>query len=106
MKLIRKGNKQEAIVSEVVLKRIQPYDRDLYKSYMTGEKEEENMPCDFFYSDKGSKNILPWFGITISYFASLKAVYFCRHLRDHRTDYRWLAVTFFLKKYLMYRNND
>ena len=36
-------------------------------------------------------------GITVSYFASLKGVYFCKHLRDHHRDYRWL-VTFFPKK--------
>ena len=102
LKLIRKGSKREAIVSEVVEKRIKLCLPNLYKSLMEGKKDlkevEENMRCDFLYSWEGRGEIFPWFGINISYFASLKAVYFCRHLRDHRMDYRWLAVTFFPKK--------
>ena len=108
LKLIRKGSKHEAIVSEVVLKRIQLLTQSLYESIMrkTDEEVEKKMRFDFLYSSERTKEILPWFGINISYFAGLKAVYFCRHLRNHHMDYRWLAVTFFLKKYPMYRNNE
>ena len=93
LKLIRKGSKREAIVSEVVEKKIKVCSQSLYQKLMerkTNLKEvEEYMRCDFLYSWKGRGEIFPWFGINISYFASLKAVYFCRHLRDHRMDYRW-----------------
>ena len=110
LKLFRKGSEREAIVSEVVEKKIKLYDPDIYQSFMEGKKDwkevEEYMTCDFWYSSQGRIKIFPWSGMNISYFASLKEVYFCRHLRDHRIDYRWLAVTFFLKKYPMYRNND
>ena len=92
LKLIRKGSKREAIVSEVVEKKIKVCSQNLYEMLMDGKtnlKEvEEYMRCDFLYSWKGRGEIFPWFGINISYFASLKAVYFCRHLRDHRMDYR------------------
>ena len=102
LKLIRKGSKREAIVSKAVEKKIKLCLPNLYKSLMEGTKDlkevEEYMKCDFLYSWNGRGEIFPWFGINISYFASLKAVYFCRYLRDHRMDYRWLAVTFFPKK--------
>ena len=96
LKLIRRGSKHQAIVRKDVIKKIQQFDPNLYESLMTrkkdGEKEEGKIQCDFLYSPDGK--ILPNSpGITISYFSSLKAVYFCRHLRDHRRDYLWLAVT-------------
>ena len=110
LKLIRKGSKREAIVRKVVLKKMVAFDPDLYENLLTKKidwmEAEEHMKCDFLYSSKGRKEIFQCFGINISYFAGLKAVYFCRHLRNHRMDYRWLAVTFFLKKYPMYRNNE
>ena len=97
-KLIRKGTKYQAINRDVLAKRIHPYDPDVYEKYMTekkegkeekrkeekerkkkkGERKEEEKRIDFVYCSKG--NILPRYGITISYFISLKAVYFCRHL--------------------------
>ena len=110
LKLIRKGSKHEAIVSKVVEKRIQVLTQSLYESIMDRKtdwkKVEKKLGFDFLYFSETRKEILPWFGINISYFAGLKAVYFCRHLRNHHMDYRWLAVTFFLKKYPMYRNNE
>ena len=73
-----------------------PFDPNLHEIPMPtkkdGKKGEGKIQCDFWYSPDGK--ILPNSqGITISYFFSLKAVYFCRHLRDHRRDYLWLAVT-------------
>ena len=92
LKLIRRGSKHQAIVRKDVIKKIQQFDPNLYESLMTRKKEEGKIQCDFLYSPDGK--ILPNSpGITISYFSSLKAVYFCRHLRDHRRDYLWLAVT-------------
>ena len=92
LKLIRKGSKREAIVSEVVEKKIKLCLPDLYQNLIEGKKDlkevEEYMMCDFLYSSEGRGEIFPWFGINISYFASLKVVYFCRHLRDYRMDYR------------------
>nr|XP_058941799.1 uncharacterized protein LOC131770104 [Pocillopora verrucosa] len=55
----RKGSKREAIVSEVVEKKIKLCPPDLYKSLMEGKKDLKEVE-------------------------NLKAVYFCRHLRDHR----------------------
>ena len=92
LKLIRRGSKHQAIVRKYVRKKIQQEDKNLYQSVMAGKKEEGEIQYDFLYSPDGK--ILPNSpGITISYFSSLKAVYFCRHLRDHRRDYLWLAVT-------------
>ena len=92
LKLIRRGSKHQAIVRKDVIKKIQQFDPNLYESLMTRKKKEGKIQCDFLYSPDGK--ILPNSpGITISYFSSLKAVYFCRHLRDHRRDYLWLAVT-------------
>ena len=92
LKLIRRGSEHQAIVKKYVRKKIQPVDPNLYESLLTGRKEEGEIQYDFLYSPDGK--ILPNSpGITISYFSSLKAVYFCRHLRDHRRDYLWLAVT-------------
>ena len=97
LKLIRRGSKYQAIVRKDVIKKIQPFDPNLYERLMTREISEWDIKYDFWYSPDG--NILPHLpGIIISYFSSLKAVFFCRHLRDHRMDYRWLAVTFFPKK--------
>ena len=110
LKLIRKGSKHEAIVSKVVQERIQSFSQYLIESNMErktdGKKVEKEKKVDFLYFSEDITVILPYFGNNISYFAGLKAVYFCRHLRNYHMDYRWLAVTFFLKKYPMYRNNE
>ena len=51
--------------------------------------ERNKLHWNVFNFNLLNRNILSHLGITILYFASLKAVYFCRHLRDHRMDYRW-----------------
>ena len=69
LKLIRRGSKYQAIVRKDVIKKIQPFDPNLYKSLMTRKKEEGKIQCDFWYSPEG--NILPLLpGIIISYFSS------------------------------------
>ena len=98
LKLIRRGSKHQAIVRKDVIKKIQPFDPNLYERLMKREISEWDIKYDFWYSPEDRGNILPYLGITISYFAGLKAVYLCRHLRDHHMGYRWLAETFFPKK--------
>ena len=99
LKLIRRGNERRAIVRRRVRQKIKPFDKNLYEKLMKGNLSERDIQCDFWYYPEGRGNILPYLsGITVSYFASLKGVYFCKHLRDHHRDYRWLAVTFFPKK--------
>ena len=98
-KFIRRGNERRAIVRRRVRQKIKPFDKNLYEKLMKGEISERDIQCDFWYYPEGKGNILPYLsGITVSYFASLKGVYFCKHLRDHRKDCRWLAITFFPKK--------
>ena len=59
LKLIRKGSKREAIVSEVVEKKIKLCPPDLYKSLMEGKKDlkevEKYMRCDFFVLLEGQR---------------------------------------------------
>ena len=91
-KLIRGGSKHQAIIRKDVIKKIKPY--DLYDKLMNEEISEWDIIYDFWYSPEG--DILPQSpGTTISYFVSLKGVYFCRHPRDHRGDFRWLAIRSF-----------
>ena len=97
-KLIRRGSKHQAIVKKDVIKKIQPFDPNIYERLMKREISEWDIKYDFWYSSEDRGNILPHLGIAISYFASLKAIYPCRHLRDHHMDYRWWAETFFPKK--------
>ena len=86
-KFIVRGNTQQAIIDEHVRQKIGAFDPDLYERLRRGEIEKEDIPYDFWFSTEG--NILPHSrGITISYFASLNGVYFCRHLRDHRRYYQ------------------
>ena len=65
LKLIRKGSKREAIVSEVVEKKIKLCPPDLYKSLMEGKKDlkevEKYMRCDFLYSWKGRDFSMVWY---------------------------------------------
>ena len=89
---------EQAIVRKDVIKKIQPFDPNLYERLMKREISEWDIKYDFWYSPEDRGNILPYLGITISYFAGLKAVYLSRHLRDHHMGYRWLAETFFPKK--------
>ena len=93
---IRWGCNRQAIVRRRVKKKIKPFDPNLYESLMKGEIGEEKIPYDYWYSLKDRGIILPHSpGTTISYFASLKGVYFCRHPRDHRGDFQWLAARSF-----------
>ena len=91
------GEKEEGkIQCDFLYSPNKPFDPNLHESPMPtkkdGKKGEGKIQCDFLYSPDGK--ILPNSpGITISYFFSPKAVYFCRNLRDHRRDYLWLAVT-------------
>ena len=89
-KFIRRGSKRQAIVRKHVKQKIKPFDQNLYERLMKGEIGEEKIPYDYWYSSDDRGNILPCSPgtcITISYFASLKGVYFCRHPGDHRRDY-------------------
>ena len=97
-KFIRWGNNREAVVRSRVEKRIKPYDSCAFEKFMQEKTKEKDLKCDFWYSKEEGDKILRSSGITITCFASLKGVYFCRHLRDHRRDYRWLEVTFFSLK--------
>ena len=74
-KFIRRGKRRQAIVRERVKQKIRPLDPYHYERLMRGEIGEEDIRCDFWYSPEG--DILPYFGITISYFANLMGVYFC-----------------------------
>ena len=75
------------VLSEQTLRSKSP--RNPHANEERWEERGREIQCDFWYSPDGK--ILPNSpGITISYFFSLKAVYFCR---DHRRDYLWLAVT-------------
>ena len=77
-KLIRGGSKHQAIVRRDVMKKIKPCDLDIFHKLMNKEISEWDINYDFWYSPEG--NILPQLpGTTISYFASLKGDYLCRH---------------------------
>ena len=105
-KLIRRGSKHQAIVKKDVIKKIQPFDPNIYEKLMKREISEWDIKYDFWYSPEDRGNILPHLGIAISYFASLKVVYPCRHLRDTIWTIDGGQRRFFLKKYPMYRTND
>ena len=93
-KFIVSGNTRQAIIDEHVRQKIGAFDPDLYERLSREEIEKEDIPYDFWFSPEG--NILPHSrGITVSYFASLRGVYFCKRLRDRRRHYQWLAVRFF-----------
>ena len=95
-KFVRWGCNRQAIVRKRIRQKIKPFDPNLYEMLMEGKISEWDIQCDFWYSPEGRGNILPHLpGTTISYFASLKGVYFCRHPREHRGDFRWLAVRSF-----------
>ena len=95
-KFIRWGCNRQAIVRKRIRQKIKPFDPNLYKMLMEGKISEWDIQCDFWYSPEGRGNILPYLpGTTISYIASLKRVYFCRHPRDDRRDFRCLAVRSF-----------
>ena len=95
-KFIRWGCNRQAIVRKRIRQKIKPFDSNLYKMLMEGKISEWDIQCDFWYSPEGRGNILPYLpGTTISYIASLKGVYFCRHPRDDRRDFRCLAVRSF-----------
>ena len=74
-KFIRRGKRRQAIVRERVKQKIRPLDPYHYERLMRGEIGEEDIRCEFWYSPEG--DILPYFGITISYFTNLMGVYFC-----------------------------
>ena len=89
LKFVRWGCNRQAIVRKRIRQKIKPFDPNLYEKLMEGKISEWDIQCDFWYSPEGRGNILPHLpGTTISYFASLKGVYFCRHPREHRGDFR------------------
>ena len=96
LKFVRWGCNRQAIVRKRIRQKIKPFDPNLYEKLMEGKISEWDIQCDFWYSLEGRGNILPYLpGTTISYIASLKGVYFCRHPRDDRRDFRCLAVRSF-----------
>ena len=96
LKFVRWGCNRQAIVRKRIRQKIKPFDPNLYEMLMEGKISEWDIQCDFWYSPEGRGNILPHLpGITTSYFASLKGVYFCRHPRDQRGDFRWLVIRSF-----------
>ena len=84
-KFIVRGNARQAIIEENIRPRIVEFDQNLFEEFETWEKED--IPHDFWFSPEGKIEKRSR-GITISYFASLNGVYFCRHLKDHRRDYQ------------------
>ena len=96
LKFVRWGCNRQAIVRKRIRQKIKPFDPNLYEKLMEGKISEWDIQCDFWYSPEGRGNILPHLpGTTTSYFAGLKGVYFCRHPRDQRGDFRWLVIRSF-----------
>ena len=58
-KLIRRGSKHQAIVKKDVIKKIQPFDPNIYERLMKREISEWDIKYDFWYSPEDRGNILP-----------------------------------------------